>query len=532
MKMAGRGAPDGDTWPRQLGGAELAELLDRLEIAADPVSPIAELVASHSGSPAAGDDGAPPSEALARALRVLASPRQLLLVRICTPVGEETVLGFASDGEHLVRFDVGEVGCMLAEPCEPGDFALLVCELAGVSADESEGEGVVIGRAFLEAIVALRSLGLFDSAEATLARSEAEALLDEGAGESSPDITDLLGALETDGVLRIDGSTVRPRPEWLEQHRYLTEPARLKIEAIEFGDLAAGRGAAKCLALLGSGAERLVFLPAMTEAANGGDLLELVPPSFASVAHGLERLLAGPLTPPVETEIELSRPLDDWLDGASDEAPSAEWSLDPLEVLAHPGIDSGAPPALLAPEATVEFFAWGPEGRDVERTVLSFDPTSAAEWTLDGSLTRWRPLAKGAIAARIEELVPVGDLAEAAEIDLRVTDFEQLRAALGEGGWPAPSDPDHPLADDGLRIYAIRVGYLAGGARHERFVLGSSGSLDGAWRLEPDGDAFEARSISADGIVAELADALGPGGGDPSPSAHLNGGPRKQDDRA
>ncbi len=498
-------------WPLQLTGAELAELFGRLGLSVDPASPLAGVVGEGAGA-SGGDSGLPPIEpALARALRVLAAPRQLLLVG----AGEAAVLGFLNDGERVVRFDAGAAGCTFAEPCEHAAFGRLICSLAGVSAVDSDEDGVLVGQPFLGAIAGLRMAGLF-ARGAEMTREEAELAVAEGAGGSA-DPAELFRALEAEGPLAVDGSVVRARDGWAERYPYLARPAGLKVDAIELGDIAAGRSRRKGLAVLGEGAERLVFLPPTCDEEGRDVLLELEPATIPSLAGAVERLLAPPLAPPFTAVADLDGPRSGWLEDAPGAGAIPEWRLDTLEdLLAPPAEGSAPPPALLAPGATVEVLAWGRGGRAPERTVLALDSESAVEWTLDGSLVRWRALAPGRVAPRIAELVPVAEAGQApgASVELSPADLEALLAASAPEGLAMPAGLRDLAGDGEARWYAVRAGHRAGGSSRERFVLAGAGPSGGAWRLESSGDALTAHAVGPGEVQAELLAALTPGAAD------------------
>lgn len=508
---------DGVTWPLELTGTELAVLCKRLDLSVEPASPLAGLIGCDPVASNTEFDPAPLEPTLVCALRVLVAPRQLLLLRLAA-AGDATVLGFLNDGEHVVRFDAGSEGCTIAEPCDHAAFARLVCSLAGVSAIDSEDADVLVGQTFLEAIVGLRMAGLFETRETRLDRGEAAAAV------GGTDAADLFRALEIEGPLLAEGSKVRARAGWLDKYPYLTTPAHLKVDAIEIGDMAAGRARRKRLAVLGEGPERVVFLPPTCDEEGRDVLLELEPATIPSLAGAVERLLAPPLVPPFSPVDEFDTLVSRRLESALGEAAPPQWELDTLEDLVAPRSEGDpVPSAMLAPRATMEILTWRRGGRDPERAVLALDSESAVEWALDGSVVRWRALPLSRVVARIGELFPVADAGRGpdASIELSAADLEVLLSAHATGGPALPAQLRDLAGDDEARWYAVRAGHRADGMARELFMLATTGPAGGAWRLESSGEAFTAHAVGPEEIQAELLDALIPGA--PNPPSYPQG---------
>jgi hypothetical protein len=506
---------DGVVWPLNLTGRELAELMDSLGLEVAATSPIARLEPDTSAPASPAADRMQPPPAVARALRVLAAPRQLLLLRLGqdadADAGDTRVLGFLNDGEFVARFDIGTAGCTIAEPCTHDRFAQLVCSLAGVEAQSSTENAILMSQKFLEAIIAFRSTGLFDHDGACISLADAEAAVT-SAGNDAACAYERLCALAADGLLAIEGSTVLAGSGWRDTYPFLSVPARLQVDAIELADIAAERTRKKRLAvLLGGPAGRVVLLPTTCYLRGREVMLELTPATTSAVASAVEQLLTPPLAPPLSPVIESGESLRKWLDGPQGSEPLPEWHLQALEEIMVPLDGTVAiPAALLAPQATVEILSTTRGGARFEHTILALDATHAVEWTLDGSLVMWRALDPGHVHARIDELIPLASYEGVGTASYELP-AAGLRWLLG-GTAHAPTDLPRQLRalanDKEVGWCAIRATHCTRGANQSHTMLLASQATGGTWSFELEDDAFTARITDSSEIRAKVASAL------------------------
>ena len=505
-------------WPLRLTGRELAELVDSLGLQLAASSPLAQVDLGRSRAVIGLDaNGGQQPAAVARAVRVTCNPRQLLLVRLGAIGGDATepqVLGFLNDGDLLVRFDVGASGCILAEPCTHGEFAQVVCSLAGIQAQTSNNDGILIAQGFLEVIVGLRSAGLFDAPEARISLSDAEVVTVAAAGDESR-AGERLRALEADGVLVIEGSTVLASSEWSSACPFLCVPAGMTVEAIELADLAAGRTRRKRLAILGETPERVVSLPAAVDGRVREVILGLEAATTENVGSAVEQLLAPPLSPPCEPIAECMRSQAGWLRGTVDRGELPDWYLQAFEDIVAP-LDEVVPipDALLTPQATIEIASMARGGVGLQRSILALDDTNAVEWTLEGSFIRWRALGPGQVMTRILELTHVGATGAAGLLpcELPSDALEALMAgpsalhALASLALPAPLKA---LAGDArTRWHTIYATCQVRGTNQEHTILLAYSDASGTFRFDLDGDVLTARTVDLVEIHSELVSAL------------------------
>jgi hypothetical protein len=521
-------------WPQVFSGADLHERLRVLGIPIAITSPIATLLPAIAAPRSSAKPTSDIQDGLARALRILAAPRQLLLLSLDRTEGaahEGEVLGFLNDGDQVVRFDIGARGCLVAAPCGHGRFARLVSSLAGIDGDDTGGEPILMSQQFVEAIVALRATGLFGQRDAHIARVDAETAIATVVDDETR-ASDLLHTLEVDGVLTVDESTVKPQAAWLDCYPFLSMRSRLRIDAIELADLAAGRTHRKRLAILGDKAERVVFLPPACDESGSHVGLELAPATLTSVARTIEQLLAPPLAPPSAPVTDCDGVRCDWNSAPRENRALPEWNMHALEeLMAQRKEGAAVPDALLTPCAAIEIRAAGRDGANPERHVLAFAAAQAVEWTLDGSWVCWRALSPGNVAVRLDQLVHADDspMPGVTTCELAASTVRALLTGAGAAGClgetPVPVQLRTLASDQEMRCYTIHAAHRANGRCHRQVLLLAAGRSGGMWRFEPGRNGFIARAIGSSEIHAALAAALTP---KPMPIPSANGAQRTQ----
>lgn len=507
-------------WPLDFGHAKLVELLNHFEISVSSLSPIAHLVSDAKSAPRVEPDPLRHSPQVADALRVLAAPRQLLLLRRTREQrtgGGTDVVGFLNDGERIARFDVGTQGCMVDRPCDHTEFVQLLGGLVtfdGGGADEQPT--IMVSQRFLEAIVALRRAGLF-AADAPLTRHAAEAVIRAIPGWGAQ-AAESLGALERDGVLRLDGDIVVQQPQWLARYPYLAKRSQLALDAVELADLRAARPHRKRFAVLGEPAEHVVFLPAACDEIDRHIAVEINQMSPDAVARGVVQTLAPPLAPPTSPTSDCSTGSLPSTSANRGKSPASPWQLHTLEQLVAPVDPNWNPPAaLLAPCATIEVTSAGPGGRGLEHHVLSLDPRSAVEWILEGSWVQWREIAPDDVFARIDKLIParlvgISGVSTAKVPVAAVFDVFDSKAASKDAAISALSELSAVCDDRKPVLHIIRVRRGTGSACREHVIMLVSSASERAWRVERhDEAAFRIREIAAGDIAAEIFDVLADG---------------------
>lgn len=483
-------------WPLTLTRAELAALYDRLEISVSAASPLAPLVRTGPNSGLVDPDPLHLSPQVVDALRVLAAPRQLLLLRNArggNAADGQLPRGFLNDDTHVVRFDVGSRGCIVDRPWDIEGFVLLVSELVSMrSGQGAEDPTTMVSQRFLEAIVALRQLGLFSSEE-PIARDEIEAAIGSipGCATGAPQ---LLSALERDGVLSIGEQTVLAQPQWRERNPHLVRPAQLALEAIELADLQAGRVRRRRVAVLGDPAARVLFLPTACDEPPRHVALEMRPATPDAVAGAVRQALAAPLAPPTSPVLDGRCASLDTAGPSQVGGSASQWRLSTLEQLIAP-LDSGQEPpaALLAPCATIEVTSAAPATGGLARHLFSLDGQGAAEWALSGSWVRWRELEPCEILQRLGQLIPAGAPASAGPAAGTVP-ASVVRNAFGENGTStrtavSPLCELHTtFGEQDLTLHLIRSRCGADAGRREDVLLVVSSASESSWRLQYSGD--------------------------------------------
>lgn len=499
-------------WPVRFESEQLRHLVRWLGVTVTPMSPVHGLIDAPRAFPAGGQDQDPAAQhpaGFVRALWTLAAPRRLILLRLGPDRAK--LLRFASDGEVIVRFEIGRDGGMVSEPCSHDVFAEFVCSAAGPFEDCGLTANTTLSRQFLEALSSLYAVGLFGGSDAAVSRRAAEDALD-FATSSEARAPDLLRALEEDGVLTFDETAVRANPAWKTAHPYLAVEAALKMRAIDLEDARRGRTCDKAMAILGREDRRLVVVPPLSRR---DALIELLPVTRATVAAGLSALLSPPTAPSGGPVVDYDGVPSMWLRSASaDDASEVDlppWRLDALADLAPAGIGSAAP-VLLGPGATIEFISGDRRGAGAARHVFALSADEAAEWTLDGSMVRWRPLTQEQLSARAEALIPASaEVSASPPVELTQVALDSIIVGRDSGGLSDLPAALHGLATDSeTRWCSVRATYLAGTVLHGCVLLIATSSSGESWRFEPNGEHHKAVSIVPGEIRSELISALTP----------------------
>lgn len=381
----------------QLAWQALADNLAAVGIAAAPNSPIARFL-----PPPSSKVGEAPAQELVPLLGLLAQPRQALVLH----VGEHAtgISAFVSDGAHVARFDRGKDGCIVSEPSGPDGFIALVTALA--PRQPWAGPELVVTRASFESLRQLSALGLFGANRPMIPLVRASEAISEVARGRDP--CEILGALERDGILVLDGEEIQALPEWARNHAPAVAPAVISIRAAECGDGHLDRPRDKRLLVLGADTGAVAFLPPQPDEPHFDTIVDIVPATPAGITAAVRKLLAPPLAPPSRPAADRAVAPSLWLQAQPGDHSEldADWHEDTLEDAAarsHLEQPDAPPVALLAPAATIEVLA-REGGAPVQRHVFAFDDHSALEWTLRGSRLLWREHDAHSLAQRVDGL--------------------------------------------------------------------------------------------------------------------------------
>jgi hypothetical protein len=509
-EASGTPACEGE-WPVKVTAGDLIAIIGAAGLRPAPGNPLAALLDRSTEQNRGKVEPTGLAPGLLNAVQTACNARQLLLIQVRQREGETRVLGFLNDGAAIVRFDAGQDGCLLDEPLTYDSFFESVGRIADIedrATDESDV--ITLAQAALESILALRAEGLFEREGGRMPIARAEAILEEtGAAGDGPH--DRLEELRAAGLAIFESGEVLASAEWQSSYRFLCAPAPVTIEAAELGDLAAERLRRKRLAVLGDPAERILVAPTLANGPQREVLLSLPPATRESLRSGLEQLLAPPFCPPCTGVNESEVPLSSWLDATDGESSEAEWHLDALEDLVVPAFaESAAPAALLEPHAVIEITKSNRGGVNPERMFIALHKTDAAQWSIDGSLIRWRGLGVGEVSSAIQGLIvpkePIPRGGEACDLL-----GSQLRALMAgsSAGEDLPAILLDLAADPRVTWCTIHVRYRRGaGGEVNRPLLLAYSETGGTWRFDPTGDVWLAYNTSPPDIDASITAAL------------------------
>jgi hypothetical protein len=510
-----------DGWPLRLGADAFVSRISALGLSISRHNPFASIVSRSTAEPDGGDDDRVLMDGEQRALELVANARQLLCVRIDGSAGvggQATTLAFLNDGDMVARVDVGDANCMIGPPCPHGRFAQLITELASVTdpaPEQPPPPSAVMTRTALEALLALRRVGLFDSARRPLSVATVEGALAPIARPGAS-VVELLSALESEGLLSTAGEVATAGLALDERFGFLRQPSRLRIDAVELADLDRDGAAVRQLAILGDPPTRVAFVPPRPAVETLDVMLAFMSATPDAVAHGVGRLLSAPVVPPVAPVAECQARTKRWLEPAGRLGSWSRWQQGSIEEIMT-ATDSGvAPGGLLAPQVTIEVLTFGRGGHDFDRRVFALDDKEAVEWTLAGSLITWRRLKNGDIRGRLNALVPFARTTKRAQVAVNL-DARSLAALVAV---PASSEPDGSLpeelralwADRMARWHTARIRRRVNGNEDAQSLLFAVSPYDGTWRFEACGeDAFVGRRVDCRDLADALVSAFGDG---------------------
>ena len=437
-------------------------------------------------------------------LSALAGPRQLLIAR-AGDTDPDPLTFYLNDGSRIVRFGLLEDGCLASGWHTHAEFAAALGSRLHLTEGGRPAVDQVADR-LLRGLAAMLDAGLSATTGSSLALDAAKAAI---ARELAPGVDPdaALLALTDDGIAVVDAQGLRFREEWVERFGYLLAPPALVIHAIELADASAGRWRPRRLLILGQADRRLAYFPDSGTDPLADVVLALPEATIDVFEQAIAALLAPPLMPPNRPVCAYGGSPAKWLSNPADDASVTmpAWTTSAPESVASDAHETGH--ALLHPGATVEILASATGSAHRTLHVLALTAGNAVEWTLDGSMVRWRPLNRSQTSARLQELVsamPCASSTNTAALDRRC--LSRLMAGSREPTPDLPNALRSAAFDTQARWYSVRARCGNGTVVAGALVLFLASPADGIWAFEPAGAGFKARNVDPQTILGGIAE--------------------------